>query len=85
MAPGAVALLYLLQAPHLWLVAAFGSIALWILQNCVRRLAFWALHTQVLDRRIQMLERNLASLQAGVVLHRRDAVSRGAERNTPSI
>ncbi len=82
--PAAAAVLYLLEAPHLLSVVVFGMIGLWRLHNCVRRLAFRdALHTQQLDRRIQILERNLASLQAGVdMLHRREAMSRGAGRNS---
>ncbi|MCK1603188.1 hypothetical protein IVB02_17475 [Bradyrhizobium sp. 166] len=74
--PIAALILYLLEAPMLWWVIALGSAGLWILQNCVRRLAFRdALHTQTLDRRIQKLERQVANLQAGVdVLHRREAM-----------
>ena len=74
-APVAALILYVLEAPTLWWVIIIGSVSLWILQNCVRRLAFRdALHTQTLDRRIQKLERQVANLQAGVdLLHRRDS------------
>jgi hypothetical protein len=73
--PVAALVLYLIEAPILWWVIVLGSVSLWILQNCVRRLAFRdALHTQTLDRRIQKLERQVANLQTGVdVLHRREA------------
>jgi hypothetical protein len=67
--------LYALEAPMQWWVVAGVFVSLWVLQNCVRRLAFRdALHTQTLDRRIQILERQVANLQTGVdVLHRRDS------------
>ena len=69
----AALILYLVEARMPWWVIVIGSVSLWMLQNCVRRLAFRdALHTQTLDRRIQKLERQVANLQAGVdVLHRR--------------
>jgi hypothetical protein len=81
-APVAALILYLLEAPMLWWVIVLGSVSLWVLQNCVRRLAFRdALHTQTLDRRIQKLERQVANLQAGVdVLHRRDSMRRDIGR-----
>jgi hypothetical protein len=74
-APVAALILYLLGAPILWWVIVLGCVSLWMLQNCLRRLAFRdALHTQTLDRRIQKLERQVANLQAGIdVLHRRGA------------
>jgi hypothetical protein len=77
-APLAAAILYVLDAPMLWWVIVLGCLSLWLLQNCVRRLAFRdALHTQTLDRRIQKLERQVANLQAGVdMLHRRDSNAR---------
>jgi hypothetical protein len=65
--PVAAVILYLIEAPTLWCAIVIGCIGLWMLQNCVRRLAFRdALHTQTLDRRIQKLERQVARLQAGV-------------------
>jgi hypothetical protein len=78
----AVVILYLLQAPTLWWVIVVGFVSLWMLQNCVRRLAFRdALHTQTLDRRIQKLERQVANLQVGIdVLHRRASVRGDAGR-----
>ena len=81
-ASGAIVILYMLQAPMLWWVIVVGFGSLWILQNCVRRLAFRdALHTQQLDRRIQKLERQVAHLQAGIdVLHRRASMSGDIDR-----
>jgi hypothetical protein len=71
--PVAALILYLLEAPTLWCVIVLGAISLWLLERCVRQLAFRdALHTQTLDRRIQKLERQVATLQA--VLHRREAM-----------
>jgi hypothetical protein len=74
-APVAAVILYVLEAPILWWMIVLGTVSLWVLQNCVRRLAFRdALHTQTLDRRIQKLERQVANLQANIdVLHRRDS------------
>jgi hypothetical protein len=65
--PVAALILYLFDAPVLWWVIVLGCLSLWMLQNCVRRLAFRdALHTQTLDRRIQKLERQVANLRAGL-------------------
>ena len=52
--------LYVLEQPTIWWVAGFLFMGCWMLQNCVRRLALRdALHTQMLDRRVQFLERQL--------------------------
>ena len=52
--------LYMLELPTVWSVAGCMFAGCFILQNCVRRLARRdALHTQMLDRRIQILERQV--------------------------
>ncbi|MCA1529737.1 hypothetical protein [Bradyrhizobium yuanmingense] len=59
--------LYVLEAPAMWWVAGFLFVACWMLQNCVRRLALRdALHTQTLDRRIQLLERQVTAMRVGI-------------------
>jgi hypothetical protein len=70
--------LYVLELPTVWWVAACLFIGCWVLQNCVRRLALRdALHTQMLDRRIQILERQVTAMRVGIdELHRREAMRR---------
>jgi hypothetical protein len=72
---------YVFELPNLWWVAGGLFVGCWMLQNCVRRLALRdALHTQLLDRRIQHLERNIAAMRVGIDgLYRREAM-RGRER-----
>ena len=53
-------LLFVLELPTVWSVAGCMFAGCFILQNCVRRLARRdALHTQMLDRRIQILEKQV--------------------------
>jgi hypothetical protein len=56
---------YVLELSTVWWVAGLLFIGCWMLQNCVRRLALRdALHTQMLDRRIQFLERQVAAMRS---------------------
>jgi hypothetical protein len=66
--------LYVLEQPAVWWVAGFLFIGCWMLQNCVRRLALRdALHTQMLDRRLQKLERQVSAMRVSIdELHRRE-------------
>jgi hypothetical protein len=59
--------LYVLELPAVWWLVGCVFVGCWMLQNCVRRLALRdALHTQMLDRRIQILERQVSAMRAAV-------------------
>jgi membrane protein implicated in regulation of membrane protease activity len=70
--------LYMLELPTVWWAAGVLFMGCWVLHNCVRRLALRdALHTQMLDRRIQILERQVTAMRVGIdELHRREAMRR---------
>jgi hypothetical protein len=70
--------LYVLELTTVWWLAGYLFLSVWMLQNCVRRLALRdARHTQELARRVERLEGNLEALRVGVdQLHRIEAMRR---------